>query len=176
MNETVKKILTTRVLDMPGFDPEITGQTTEDEKDYGVLKDTPLANTIVEKLYLGIKNKDNGFTFEENGTEFTFLSPTEIMERNVFNGKMFDIFITYLGMGHAIVFYYIPKTGLFSFRQDGGSNDYDRADNYEHYNSESFDPSSFPTVDGDLETHEPDNEFQYTIEQLLTLLRRFNEC
>jgi hypothetical protein len=168
---TVKKTLTTGVIDAPFFMPSLEGKTTEDDVDYGVLKGTLLEGTIVEGLYRGVKSKENGFSFEVNKAPFTFLSSDEIVKRNVFGGKMCDIFITYAGMGWVYVFYYIPKTGMFAQRMDGGSNGYDRQDNYNRFKSDEFDPTSFPKFDGDLKTSKVEENVQYTLEQLLTLLK-----
>ena len=169
--QPVKKSLTTGVIDAPFFDPVLNGKTTEDLEDYHVLKDTPLEGTIVERLYLGVKDKSNGFTFEVNGRSFTFLSPDEIVKRDVFNGKMYDIFLTYGGMGWIHVYYYIPSTGQFGCRMDGGSSDWDRQANYEQFSSDSYDPSSFPKFKGDTDTAKIQSKVQYSLIELLKLLK-----
>lgn len=171
MNSAIKKTLTTGVIDAPFFIPVLDGKTTEDDVNYGVLKGTPLEGTIVEILYRGVKDKNNGFTFEINGEPFSFLSPNEIIERDVFGGKMYDLFVIYEGMGYVNVFFYIPKTKMFAYRLDGGSNGYDREDNYNMFKSNEYDPASFPKFEGDPETDELEENIQYTLEQLLILLK-----
>lgn len=81
--------------------------------------------------------------------EWTFLSLDEAMEK--FNQKVkdgqnnvFDIAYTYLGMGHVEVVACDLESHLLFKRRDGGSNGYDRVDNYKNViengskNSEKF--------------------------------------
>jgi hypothetical protein len=45
----------------------------------------------------------------------------------------YDVAYAYAGLGHVHVIGYHPATRKYFQRMDGGSNGYDRADNYRHY-------------------------------------------
>jgi hypothetical protein len=170
-SSTIQKPLTKGVLDSMFFVPTLTEQTTTDDVDYGILLDTPLSNTIIEHMYLGVKDKDNGFTFEVNDIVYTCLSADEIVKRSVFNNKMHDFMVRQLGMGWAYMFYYIPETGMVACREDGGFSNYDREYNYNKYSSDDFKPSDFEMFEGDLETNTVQFGIQYQLEHLLTILK-----
>jgi len=44
--------------------------------------------------------------------------------------RVVDFAYTYAGMGHVNVYFYDPVTNTIKIRRDGGSNGYDRADNF----------------------------------------------
>ena len=174
-NKIAQKKLTTKIIDQSCFIPILTGSASSDNVNYGVFDNTPLKNTIVEQLYLGIKDPSNGFTFEVNGMSISFLSPNEIMKRNVFNGKMYDVFIIYAGMGWVKAFYYVPLTNMFGFRMDGGSNGYDREENYKEYSSDEFNPSKFEVFDSSIHSKSQIKEnIRYPLDELLKILK--NTC
>lgn len=65
----------------------------------------------------------------------TFISITKILElvkiyRNDDINNIIDIGFIYEGMGHIIAIYYNTKFNKLFLRSDGGSNGYDRLDNY----------------------------------------------
>ena len=66
---------------------------------------------------------------------WTFFPINKIIERNIIYEKdsiknIIDIAFTYMGMGHINVAFYDTKLKKILFRWDGGSNGYDRIDNY----------------------------------------------
>ena len=65
--------------------------------------------------------------------DFTFLSLKEIKERADNFSHFLDLGLSYIGMGHVKVLSVSKKDGLFFFRNDGGSNGYEREDNYNKY-------------------------------------------
>ena len=67
--------------------------------------------------------------------EYTFYSIKKILELSQFYKNnnitnIIDIGFTYQGMGWIKVIYYNTKFNKLFFRMDGGSNDFDRLDNY----------------------------------------------
>jgi hypothetical protein len=67
--------------------------------------------------------------------EYTFFSIKKILELSQFYKNnnitnIIDIGFTYQGMGWIKVIYYNTKFNKLFFRMDGGSNDFDRLDNY----------------------------------------------
>jgi hypothetical protein len=128
----------------------------------------------LHSVYRAIKNPDHGFNIE--GVSFEFLSANEILQReDVYGGKFIDIAIMYHGMGHVIVLAYIPKTNNFFFRNDGGSNDYDRADYFKTYSVSKFQPNMFKlyekyvysTEEGRIEYDLIHENLQYTYEDVM---------
>jgi hypothetical protein len=153
---------------MAGTTGQKLGEATPPQE--SVLKGTPLEGTVVEQLYKNVPSKNNGFELESDKGHYTFLSPKDITDRNVFDGKMFDIFIKYWGMGHVFVYYFVPATGMFCMREDGGSNGWEREDHYNKYSSDEYQPSSFPKY-GDMEKNDQIKmNVQYTLKEMMSLI------
>jgi len=58
-----------------------------------------------------------------------------------------DIGLRYMGMGHVqTIAMSKENNNEFFLRHDGGSNDYDRKDNYEFYSNPSFKPEKIYTI------------------------------
>lgn len=66
--------------------------------------------------------------------EWTFFSLNFIIKRNKIynenNINIIDLGFTYLGLGWIQVAFYDPKINKIVIRKDGGSNDYDRIENF----------------------------------------------
>lgn len=94
-------------------------------------------------IYKDVTKPDIGIS----NLHWDFLSANQIKDGiENFGTKMIDIGIRYHGMGWYTAISYIPKTDNFCFRRDGGSNDYDRRDNYEKYKSDKYNPADFPAL------------------------------
>jgi len=67
---------------------------------------------------------------------WTFFSIDTILDRKKIIRKdnviTIDLAFTYLGMGHIKVAFYHPKHNKILYRNDGGSNGWDRKDNYKN--------------------------------------------
>ena len=87
--------------------------------------------------------------------KWTFFSIDQIIIRNqnikndIFNS--IDIAFRYLGMGHIKVLTYNKKNKNFIYRQDGGSNDFDRLDNYDRLKNYNIDPEKYLNMYTDYE-------------------------
>lgn len=106
--------------------PELTQVETK-------LRQLELLETPLGKLYLLLGQTDLDFVYHHT----TCLSLDEISKRyQVYcdNGQtdLLDIGITYHGMGHVNVLTYSRSEQTFFFRMDGGSNGYDREDNWKY--------------------------------------------
>lgn len=170
MSNKAKVITKEGALDAPFFlAPKAGAEDLEisvgsNKADESIFDGTPLCDTILEELYEGVPSENNGF--ETVG--ITFFSPNEIMKRDAFDGKFYDIGVQYRGMGYVLAFAFIPSTSMFFARMDGGSNDLDRELNFKKYSAASYQPSKFPTHTGELTMIK--DEVQYTIDELRVLM------
>jgi hypothetical protein len=64
---------------------------------------------------------------------FTLLRLKEVHGRFDTYDNFTDVGLTYMGMGHVMVLSMDKKSNKFFFRHDGGSNGYERDDNYNKY-------------------------------------------
>uniref|UniRef100_A0A6C0E3K8 Uncharacterized protein n=1 Tax=viral metagenome TaxID=1070528 RepID=A0A6C0E3K8_9ZZZZ len=109
----------------------------------------PVSNTtIFGNLDIINKNLNNLYNkYGYNGFKlgyWNFLSVSDIRQyENMYLYKMIDIATKYIGMGHYAVLSYIPETKNYCVRNDGGSNDYERQDNYEKYENNNYQPADF---------------------------------
>jgi hypothetical protein len=94
------------------------------------------------KIYEGVKSPNHSILTDY----WTFFSVNDLKKEKDFN-KMINIGSKYQGMGWYISIAYIPETDNFCFRIDGGSNDYDRLDNYNFYKSDKYNPVKFIRFD-----------------------------
>lgn len=82
---------------------------------------------------------------------WTLFSVEELVRRSdEYDDRLYDIGTLYMGMGHVLVLCYEPKTKMFFFHTDGGSNGYERYDNHQRYLTESYAPSTFDKLDADV--------------------------
>lgn len=106
-----------------------------------ILKDTTLDNTIVEKFY-----KDVHFCNQHKTIAGLYLMTRNEIEARIdsYKQKFIDIGYMYIGLGHVSALAYIPNTGNFFFRKDGGSNSLERAQHATEYENDNYQPSMFP--------------------------------
>lgn len=148
---------------MPAMIQSTSGEIIIDRSIEKKLNSINLPDEI-KKFYIEI-----GTTLQEIYLrEWTFLSLQNIIKM-VENYKKDDIesidfAYKYLGMGHVKVAFYDPKNKSIFYRNDGGSNGYDRNDNYKNlvnfnnssdlnkYSGITFDTFLFEIVGKKLET------------------------
>lgn len=131
--------LHTKTTDTPFFMPTYDSTTSADvinkpTKDNTVIIDIAIRVHLPEvmyNMYLLLDSNDREFTYNT----FTFFSIKQIAERvQVFEKNnvigLCDLACSYYGMGHIIVLSWNSCSGAFMLRRDGGSNDYDRLDNW----------------------------------------------
>ena len=87
----------------------------------------PFDKTI-KQIYLNVGNNR-----EIDLNKFTFMALDEIIKRQNNYQNFIDLGIYYLGMGHVKVLSMSKQNGKFFFRNDGGSNGYERESNYNLY-------------------------------------------
>ena len=63
----------------------------------------------------------------------TFLTLSEIKRREKSHNNFLDIAISYAGLGHVNVLGYHYESKKYFIRMDGGSNGYEREENYNYY-------------------------------------------
>ena len=93
-------------------------------------------------LYCNLKTDQ-----ESNISGLTFLKLKEIENRFENYNNFFDIGVIYAGMGHVIVLSFVPSIKKLFFRYDGGSNGYEREDNYNYYHN--YDPLEEKNIEND---------------------------
>jgi len=107
-------------------------------------------NLLLDKIPISdeIKNfyrrfgSSNQEIIRERWTFFPPLKITGVMKRHMAdNIKTIDLAFEYIGMGWVNVAFYYPPENKILFRRDGGSNDWDRKDNYD--DSKNFDLEKF---------------------------------
>jgi len=70
---------------------------------------------------------------EINVGRFVLIKLSNVYERRNTWSCFVDFGISYIGMGHVVVLSMEKESKKFFFRRDGGSNGYDRQDNYDKY-------------------------------------------
>lgn len=99
---------------------------------YEKLDQTNLPN-IIRDLYI----KNRSYNQEIYLNNWTFFSLDEIIKRNKIlnenNITAIDICLQYRGMGHIKIVHYDYTNDTFYERYDGGSNGYDRNQNWENF-------------------------------------------
>ena len=161
---------------------KIYPEPSETERDYSksvlnILKKDNVGPAL-HSVYRAVTNPKHGFTLGDDNRlgKFYFSPANNILEgEDVYGGKFIDIAWRYRGMGHVIVLAYIPKTNNFFFRNDGGSNDYDRADHFKTYSDSKFQPNKFKlyekhvysTEEGRIEYDLIHENLQYTYEDVM---------
>ena len=93
-------------------------------------------------LYCSLKTDQ-----ESNISGLTFLKLKEIENRFENYNNFFDIGVIYARMGHVIVLSFVPSVKKLFFRYDGGSNGYEREDNYNYYHN--YDPLEEKSIEND---------------------------
>lgn len=91
-------------------------------------QDKNILHNEILKLYQKI-----GYNKEYQFKYYTFMTLNEIIERKNNYENFIDIALKYLGLGHILLISYHIKSNKFFFRMDGGSNGYDRENNYNKY-------------------------------------------
>ena len=91
-------------------------------------KDKKILHPEILKLYERI-----GYNNEYQFKYYTFMTLNEIIERKNNYENFIDIALKYQGLGHILLISYHIKSNKFFFRMDGGSNGYDRENNYNKY-------------------------------------------
>lgn len=123
---------------------DIINQAKKDNTDIIDLATSIHLPGILYNMYLILDSNQREFTYNI----FHFFSINEIIERNKVHVKnnqtnICDLACSYYGMGHIIVLSWNSKQNAFIFRRDGGSNDYDRLENYNfiiNYDAQSTPP------------------------------------
>ena len=107
-------------------------------------------NSLLDKIPISDEIKNFYRRFRSSNQElirerWTFFSPVKIMsvmKRHMSdNIETIDLAFEYIGMGWVNVAFYYPPENKILFRRDGGSNDWDRKDNYN--NLKNFDLIKF---------------------------------
>ncbi len=122
----------------PFFLPSVDNDTNQN---ISVIEDNNLLLAIefkelnLEKSITDFYLTNEAFNREMYKLDWTFFSITKILElvkhytsHNINN--IVDLGFIYHGMGHIKVVYYNKLTEKIHFRMDGGSNNYDRMDNF----------------------------------------------
>jgi hypothetical protein len=119
----------TNIFDSPFFpatgseDFETLKCSPEELATIPIIKTFP---TELETMYYYVGDK------EVSLHDFTFLRPSEIEKNYKRYSYFYDVALKYQGMGHLQVIS-VTKDNKYFLRNDGGSNGYERADNYEKY-------------------------------------------
>ena len=131
--------LNTMTTDSPFFSPsteEIVADAimSKPPKDPTALNNLKISSQLPDLLY-NIYNLLDSNKREFSYNFFTFFSIDEIIKRqdiliNAGQTSVCDLACHYYGMGHIIVISWNKKAQCFMVRRDGGSNDYDRENNY----------------------------------------------
>ena len=104
-------------------------------EDNNLLLNIEFKELNLEKAITDFYLDNEAFNKEMYIEKWTFFSITKILElhkhyiENDIN-NIIDLGFMYHGMGHVKVVYYNKITKKIHFRMDGGSNDYDRMDNF----------------------------------------------
>jgi len=145
--------LNTNSVDAPFFNPDIDDETTIERMSMS-MKDnatvTKIANRIhlpptLTRIYELLDSYKREFTYHN----FTFFAINELKRRlELFEDDLqyniCDIATAYHGMGHIIVLSWDRINNAFFLRRDGGSNDYDRKDNWDFIRE--YDTSKTPII------------------------------
>mgnify|MGYP001366664579 CR=1 FL=1 len=112
-------------------------QLIKDDNDYSQILDDPSINFCLDHkmFYYIYKSADVQVIMED----FTFFSLSTLNKNKEDYDYFIDIAMSYIGMGHIYVISMIKATGKFFFRQDGGSNGYERLFTYQNY--QHFEPT-----------------------------------
>ena len=107
---------------------------------------------------------NNAYRCEIYINNYTFLSIKKILELYDFYKKdnitnIVDLAYIYMGMGWIKVIYYNSKFNKLFFREDGGSNNYDRKDNYDNIKKKSK-----------IKNIEDINDISYNFEEILNII------
>lgn len=132
--------LGTKTTEHPFFSPikdeitsiqDVINKPTKDNTDIIDLATQLEFPQLIYNMYLLLDSNEREFSYDT----FCFFSINEIISR--YNSlkknnqaKICDIACRYYGMGHVIVLSWNVERKAFILRRDGGSNDYDRKDNY----------------------------------------------
>ena len=146
--------LQTNTVNAPFFNPDIDDNATVDRmsmstKDNSVI--TEIANKLrlppaLTRIYELLDSDEREFTYHN----FTFFTINEmkrrqdIFEKHIMQSAICDLATAYLGMGHIIVLSWDRVNNAFFLRLDGGSNDYDRKDNWDFIRE--YDTSKTPII------------------------------
>lgn len=131
-NSKVNSVNNDGVLDHPFFESncnsEFKSNDTTLENHHLIFFNKYCFDIKLKTIYNYIGNDK-----EISVNQFTFLSLDEIIKRSENYEYILDIGVIYMGMGHIEVLSMSKKDGKFFFRMDGGSNGYEREDNYNKY-------------------------------------------
>lgn len=142
--------LNSKTTETPFFSPvtdkdktiaDIINNPKKDNTDIIDLSQTIKLPDVLYNMYLMLDSNMREFSYNI----FHFFSINEMIERNKSrNNNICDLACSYYGMGHIIILSWNSIQNSFILRRDGGSNDYDRIDNYnfiKNYDAQSTPPS-----------------------------------
>ena len=106
-------------------------QLIKDDNNYSQILDDPSIKFCLDHkmLYYIFKTADVQVIIKD----FTFLSLSTLNQDKEEYDHFIDIATSYIGMGHLYIIAMVKETGQFFFRQDGGSNGYDRLFTYQKF-------------------------------------------
>jgi hypothetical protein len=111
-----------------------------------------------------------GYNKEYLFKSYTFLTLNELIKRKGTYENLYDIALTYLGLGHILVISYHPKSERFFFRMDGGSNGYDREANYNKYKN-----CDINTINNEENPTRYEYDTLYTFEEVISIINLHQE-
>jgi len=143
---------TTQPFFLPIIDNEVSESISIIE-DNNLLLNIEFKELNLEKAITDFYLDNNAYNREMYINSWTFFSIQKILELNKYYientiNNVVDLGFIYHGLGHIKVAFYSINTKKIHFRMDGGSNDYDRIENFNDFKELSKKLENLITNDG----------------------------